>query len=145
MDIDRTVTVTYPKRGNYEVDSNCYDGGGNVNRVTRSSCSTSYARTERYEQRSNGAACNHNNDNNKQERSSVRKEDCVQGESLPTGCKEQTFVSTWSLATPMGKTSLEYIQTSQRGGQVCSTQIRIVVQGFAPSPGKELVLTNESA
>jgi len=147
MDIGNTVTVCYQlKRGNYAVDSN------DRNNFADSDSNTSFSISSSSNIGAKGGS------NASQDASTVcywdvsgesvgtrmRYQDSVQGISLPTECKEQTLVRSWSMATDVGKTHLVYIQTSQRGKQVCSTSVRIMVQSVQISPRKELLL-NEPA
>jgi len=148
MDISETVTVTHKmKRGNYAVSDN--DGHSDRASVgfTRTSIVThTYTRSSHVsdDKGTESGVCD----------CSVRDREgpatmcetyCVQRESLQHQLLQQEFWCNWSMAITMGETSLVYTQTDTRGTQIRASSIRHLVQGVQVPPGKELVLTNESA
>jgi hypothetical protein len=148
MDISETVTVTHKmKRGNYAVSDN--DGHSDRASVgfTRTSIVThTYTRSSyvRNGQGTEGGVCDCSV-RNREGAATMCETYCVQRESLQHGFIQQKEWSSWSMAVTMGETSLVYTQTDSRGAQVCASSIRHLVRGVQVPPGKELVLTNESA
>lgn len=147
MDIDEKVTVTHQlKRGNYAVSNSNRSGTSVDTNVPSAGCIACLLRgnaTDVDGQGREGRLCDCDS-NYRQDAGSVRKEDCVQGESLQHDVSQQVKRSTWSMATDVGQASLVYTETSSRSGQVRRTSIRILVQRTQVPSGKELVLTNES-
>ena len=147
MDISRQVTVVYKmKRGNYAVSDN--DGHSDRTRagITRTSIVThTYTRSSyvRNGQGAEGGVCDCSV-RNREGAATMCETYCVQRESLQHGLTQQKEWSSWSMAITMGEASLVYTQTDSGSAQVCASSIRHLVQGVQVSPGKELVLANES-
>ena len=147
MDIGKKVTVTYQlKRGNYAVNDRGYTGFTGSSELT---CSCSFADNfapstlSDNGSREESRVCNCNS-NYKQTRGSMCEENRIQGEPIPSRCEEQAFVSSWSMATNVGQTSLVYTQTSSGSKQIRITSVRQLVRSLQVPPREELVLTNES-
>lgn len=148
MDIDNQVTAGYQlKRGNYAVSDN--DGSSDNARVgitsasivTRTYTRTSYVSNDKGSQ---GGICDCSI-RDRQEAATMCETYCVQRESLQHRVTQQKEWRSWSMAITMGETTLVYTQTDSGGAQVCASSIRHLVRSVQVSPGKELVLTNESA
>lgn len=147
MDIGKKVTVTYQlKRGNYAVNDRSYTGFTHNGELT-CGCIISdiiYSSTLSVNgSRNESRVCNCNG-NYKQTRGSMCEEDRIQGEPIPSQCEEQAFVSSWSVATDVGQTSLVYTQASNGSKQIRITSVRQLVRSVQVPPREELVLTNES-
>lgn len=148
MDISETVTVTHKmKRGNYAVSDN--DGHSDNTRagITSASIVTrTYTRTSNVSnvKRSQGGVCDCSV-RDRQEAATMCETYCVQGESLQRDITQQKEWRSWSMAITMGETTLVYTQTDSGSQQICASSIRYLVRGVQVPPGKELVLTNESA
>ena len=148
MDISETVTVTHKmKRGNYAVSDN--DGHSDRTRagITRTSIVThTYTRSSHVsnDKGTESGVCDCSI-RNREGAATMCETYCVQRKSLQHGLVQQIEWSSWSMAVTVGETSLVYTQTNSRGTQVCASSIRYLVQGVQVSPGKELVLANESA
>ena len=147
MDIDNKVTVSYQmKRGNYAVDSN--DRINNVDSDINTSVSPIPYHVDREETsnleqgRSFGVGSNYSND--RQERSCLCEEDCVQGEPLQHRLVQQIEWCSWSMAVTLGKTRLVNTQTNIRSTQVCASSLRNLVQGVRVPSRKELVLSEST-
>ena len=146
MDIGSTVTVRYQlKRGNYAVDCNDrIDGDASIDITSKGGLSvndlgTSYI----YAGQGRGVGVGSNYSNDRQERSCLCEEDCVQGEPLQHRLVQQIEWCSWSLAVTLGKTRVVNTQTNIRSTQVCASSLRNLVQGVRVPSRKELVL-NES-
>lgn len=145
MDIDSKVKVSYLKRGNYVVYNSHSNSLITVRNTSSGCCSEAdnESASSTYGQRITSRVCNCNR-NEEQDGGSLCETDRIQRESLQSGSTEQIFRCSWSMATSMGETSLEYTQTSRGSKWVRVTQIRQLVQSVQVSPRKELVLANES-
>lgn len=148
MDISETVTVTHKmKRGNYAVSDNDGHSDDTWSGITSTSIITrTYTRTSHVSnvKRSQGGLCDCSI-RDRQEAATMCEAYCVQGESLQHDITQQKEWRSWSMAITMGETSLVYTQTDSGSQQLCASSIRNLVQSVQASPGKELVLTNESA
>lgn len=148
MDISNQVTVGYKmKRGNYAVSDN--DGRSdnvNVGITSTSIITRTYTRTSNVSnvKRSEGGLCDCSI-RNRQEAATMCEAYCVQRESLQRDITQQKEWRSWSVAVTLGETQLVITQTDSGGTQVCASSIRYLVRGVQVPPGKELVLTNESA
>ena len=141
------MKVTYQlKRGNYAVNDRSYNGFTGSSELT---CSCIFANNLDSStpivngSREEGRVCNCNS-NYRQTRGFLREEDRIQGEPIPSQCEEQAFVSSWSVATNVGQTSLVYTQASNGSKQIRITSVRQLVRSVQVPPREELVLTNES-
>lgn len=146
MDIGSKVTVSYLKRGNYVVN-NSHSNSLITVRYTSSGCRTeadNASASSTYGQRDTSRVCNCNC-NEEQDGGSLCETDRIQRESIQSGSTKQIFRCSWSMATYVGETSLEYTQTSTGSTQIRVTQIRQLVRSVQVPPRKELVLANESA
>jgi len=148
MDISNHVTDGYKmKRGNYAVSDN--DGHSDRTRVgfTRTSIVTrTYTRSSYVcnGQGTEGGVCDCSVRDRKGA-ATMCETYCVQRESLQRDIIQQKEWRSWSVAITLGQTQLVITQTDSGGTQVCASSIRHLVQSVQVSPGKELVLTNESA
>ena len=146
MDIDNKVTVSYQlKRGNYAVDCNdrIKHVDSDINTSVSRLSSPNY-REKNLDVRQRGSVgTSDKHGNNRQTRSSLCEEDCVQGEPLQHRLVQQIEWCSWSLAVTLGKTRVVHTQTDIRSTQVCASSVRNLVQGVRVPSGKELVL-NES-
>lgn len=146
MDIDNKVTVSYQlKRGNYAVDSN--DRINNVDSdINTSVSSISYhdgRENNPYLRQGRSFGVSDKHGNNRQTRSCLCEEDCVQGEPLQHRLVQQIEWCSWSMAVTLGKTRLVHTQTDIRSTQVCASSLRNLVRSMGVPSRKELVL-NES-
>ena len=148
MDISNQVTDGYKmKRGNYAVSDN--DGHSDSVRVgitSRSAVTQTYTRSShvRNGQGTESGVCDC--PTRDRERAATMCETyCVQRESLQRDITQQKEWSSWSVAITMGETSLVITQTDSGGARLRAPSIRYLVRGVQVPPGKELVLTNESA
>jgi hypothetical protein len=146
MDIDNKVTVSYQlKRGNYAVEDNDRINyvDSDINTSVSHIPSSNSGENSPYigQGRSFNVGNKHGND--RQERSCLCEEDCVQGEPLQHRLVQQIEWSTWSLAVTLGKTRVVNTQTNIRSTHVCASSVRNLVQGVRVPSRKELVL-NES-
>lgn len=147
MDISNQVTVGYKmKRGNYAVSDNdrhsdsASTGITSTSVVTRTYTRTSYVSNVK---RSEGGLCDCSV-RDRQEAATMCEAYCVQRESLQRDITQQKEWSSWSMAITLGQTRVVITQTDSGGTQLRASSIRHLVQGVQASPGKELVLTNES-
>lgn len=148
MDISETVTVTHKmKRGNYAVsDNDRHSDNVSVGITSRSVVSRTYTRTSYVsnDKGTEGGLCDCSV-RDRQEAATMCETYCVQRESLQRDITQQKEWRSWSMAITMGETTLVYTQTDSGSQQLCASSIRYLVRGVQVPPGKELVLTNESA
>jgi hypothetical protein len=148
MDISNHVTAGYKmKRGNYAVSDN--DGHSDSIRVGITSTSVitqTYTRSShvRNGQGTESGVCDCSV-RDREGAATMCETYCVQGESLQRDVTQQKEWSSWSVAITMGETSLVITQTDSGGARLRAPSIRYLVRGVQVPPGKELVLTNESA
>ena len=148
MDISNQVTVGYKmKRGNYAVsDNDGHSDNVSVGITSRSVVTQTYTRSShvRNGQGTEGGVCDCSV-RNREGAATMCETYCVQRESLQRDITQQKEWSSWSVAITMGETSLVITQTDSGGARLRAPSIRYLVRGVQVPPGKELVLTNESA
>jgi hypothetical protein len=148
MDISNQVTDGYKmKRGNYAVsDNDGHSDNVSVGITSRSVVTQTYTRSShvRNGQGTEGGVCDCSV-RNREGAATMCETYCVQRESLQRDITQQKEWSSWSVAITMGETSLVITQTDSGGARLRAPSIRYLVRGVQVPPGKELVLTNESA
>ena len=147
MDISNQVTDGYKmKRGNYAVSVNdrASDGhsvGITITRIiTRTYTRSSYV----WNGQGTEGGVRDSSIYNRQQRTTMRQADSLQGEPIQRGLAQQIEWSSWNLAVTVGSTRLVVTETNTGGTRLRASQIRYLVRSVQVPSGKELVLTNES-